>query len=78
VTYLASDIILAVTAIASLGYLGIGIQPPTAEWGSMINDGQDFLSSNWWLSVAPGVVVVLLGLGLALVSDSFNERKDSS
>jgi ABC-type dipeptide/oligopeptide/nickel transport system permease subunit len=42
----------------------------------MINDGQDFLSSNWWLSVAPGVVVVLLGLGLALVSDSFNERKD--
>jgi peptide/nickel transport system permease protein len=76
VTYLASDIILAVTAIASLGYLGIGIQPPTAEWGSMINDGQDFLSSNWWLSVAPGVVVVLLGLGLALVSDSFNERKD--
>jgi peptide/nickel transport system permease protein len=76
ITYLASDIILAVTAIASLGYLGIGIQPPTPEWGSMINDGQDFLSSNWWLSVAPGVVVVLLGLGLALVSDSFNERRD--
>jgi len=76
ITYLASDIVLAVTAIASLGYLGIGIQPPTPEWGSLINDGQDFLSSNWWLSVAPGVVVVVLGLGLALVSDSFNQRKD--
>ncbi len=74
VTYLASDIVIAVTAIASLGYLGIGIQPPTPEWGSLINDGQNFLASNWWLSVAPGVVVVVLGLGLALVSDSLTER----
>lgn len=74
VTYLASDVIVAVTAIASLGYLGIGIQPPEPEWGSLINDGQDFLASNWWLSVAPGVVVVILGLGLALVSDSLTER----
>jgi len=78
VTYLASDVVLAITAIASLGYLGIGIQPPTAEWGSMIHDGQDFLSSNWWLSAAPGVFVVVLGLGLALVSDSFNERRDGA
>lgn len=75
VTYFASNVILAVTAIASLGYLGIGIQPPTPEWGALINDGQDFLSSNWWLSVAPGVMVVVLGLGLALVSDGVTERR---
>jgi len=75
VTYFASNVILAVTAIASLGYLGIGIQPPTPEWGALINDGQDFLSTNWWLSVAPGVMVVVLGLGLALVSDGFTERR---
>lgn len=78
VTYLASNVILAVTAIASLGYLGIGVQPPTPEWGSMINDGQNFLSSNWWLSVAPGVVVVVLGLGLALVSDGLTERRSGA
>lgn len=75
VTYFASNVILAVTAIASLGYLGIGIQPPTPEWGALINDGQDFLSTNWWLSAAPGVMVVVLGLGLALVSDGFTERR---
>jgi peptide/nickel transport system permease protein len=76
VTYLASDVILAVTTIASLGYLGIGIQPPTPEWGSLINDGQAYLSSNWWLSVAPGCFVLVLGLGLALIADSVNERRN--
>lgn len=78
VTYLASDVILAVTAIASLGYLGIGIQPPQPEWGSLINDGQDFLTTNWWLSVAPGIAVVVLGLGLALVSDSLTDRGETA
>jgi peptide/nickel transport system permease protein len=78
VTYLASNIILAITAIASLGYLGIGVQPPTPEWGALISDGQDFLASNWWLSVGPGVVVVVLGLGLALVSDGLTERRSGA
>ncbi len=78
VTYLASNIILAITAIASLGYLGIGVHPPAPEWGALISDGQDFLGSNWWLSVAPGVVVVVLGLGLALVSDGLTERRSGA
>jgi len=78
VTYLASNIILAITAIASLGYLGIGVQPPAPEWGALISDGQDFLGSNWWLSVAPGVVIVVLGLGLALVSDGLTERRSGA
>jgi peptide/nickel transport system permease protein len=66
----ASDIVMAIGTIAALGYLGIGIQPPTPEWGVMVQDGQDFLLTNWWLSVAPGLVIAILGIGLALISDS--------
>lgn len=66
----ASDIVLAISAIAALGYLGIGIQAPTPEWGVMIADGQAFLLSNPLLAIAPGLVIVVLGIGLALISDS--------
>jgi peptide/nickel transport system permease protein len=65
----ASDIVIAIGTIAALGYLGIGIQPPKAEWGVMVVDGQDYLLTNWWLAVAPGLMIVVLGVGLALVAD---------
>lgn len=71
----ASDIVMAIGTIAALGYLGIGIQPPTPEWGVMVQDGQDFLLTNWWLSVAPGVVIAILGIGLALISDGIVGRR---
>jgi peptide/nickel transport system permease protein len=70
----ASDIVIAIGTIAALGYLGIGIQAPTPEWGVMVVDGQDYLLTNWWLAVAPGVMIVILGVGLALVSDSVIAR----
>ena len=71
----ASDIIIAIGTIAALGYLGIGLQPPTPEWGAMVVDGQDFLLTNWWLAVAPGMVIVVLGIGLALIADSITTRE---
>lgn len=71
----ASDIVMAIGTIAALGYLGIGIQPPTPEWGVMVQDGQDFLLTSWWLSVAPGVVIAILGIGLALISDGIVGRR---
>ncbi|MET0425684.1 MAG: ABC transporter permease [Actinoplanes sp.] len=55
---------------ASLGYLGIGIQQPTPEWGSMISEGQDFLLSNWYLAIAPGAALVVLGVALSLIGDA--------
>jgi peptide/nickel transport system permease protein len=70
----ASDIVLAISAIAALGYLGIGIQAPTPEWGVMVADGQGFLLTNWLLATAPGLVIVVLGIGLALISDSLAAR----
>ena len=67
--YAMSDIIQDILAIVTLGYLGLGIPPPTADLGSMINDGQNFLSTHWQLTTTPGLVVVFVGLGLSLVGD---------
>ncbi|HEY4991245.1 MAG TPA: ABC transporter permease, partial [Nakamurella sp.] len=67
--YAMSDIVQDILAIVTLGYLGLGIPPPTADLGSMINDGQNFLSTHWQLTTIPGLVVVVVGLGLSLVGD---------
>jgi peptide/nickel transport system permease protein len=67
--YGMSDIVQDILAIVVLGYLGLGIPPPTADLGSMMNDGQNFLSTHWQLTTIPGLVVVVVGLGLSLVAD---------
>ena len=54
---------------SSLGYLGLGAQPPTAEWGVLIADGKNFMTTAWWISVFPGIAIVLTGLGFSLVGD---------
>ena len=67
--YAMSDIVQVILAVVTLGYLGLGIPPPTADLGSMINDGQNFLSTHWQLTTIPGLVVVVVGLGLSLTGD---------
>ena len=69
IVYAMSDIVQDILAIVTLGYFGLGIPPPTPDLGSMINDGQNFLSTHWQLATIPGLVVVLVGLGLSLVGD---------
>jgi peptide/nickel transport system permease protein len=69
VVYFASDVVLALVSLASLSFLGLGIQPPTAEWGSMIAEGQRFIRDQWWLSVTPGLLIVTVGLGFLLISE---------
>jgi peptide/nickel transport system permease protein len=54
---------------AALGYLGLGVQDPTAEWGKMIADSQNFMATSWWLPTLPGIAIVIFGLGLSLVGD---------
>lgn len=54
---------------ASLGFLGIGIRQPTPEWGSIISEGQNYILSQWWLSILPGLALVLLGVALSLIGD---------
>lgn len=67
--YLPSDIVAATLGLAALSYLGLGIQPPTAEWGAMIAAGQPFIRTEWWLSTVPGLVIVVFGLGLSLIAE---------
>ncbi len=54
---------------SSLSYIGFGLQPPDASWGSMIRQGQDHIQSAWWLSAVPGIFISLTVLGLNLVGD---------
>ena len=69
VVYVMNDIVLAIVAVVTLGYLGLGIQPPTPDWGSMINEGQPFITTHWELATLPGLAVALTGLGLSLLGD---------
>src|SRR6266542_1713519 len=69
IVFSMSDIVLTMLAIVTLGYLGLGVPPPTPDWGAMIAEGQSFLSSRWQLSTIPGLAVVVTGLGLALIGD---------
>ena len=61
--------LLTILAIVTLGYLGLGVQPPTADWGKMIADGQTYLTTHWELSTIPGIAVVITALGLSLLAD---------
>jgi len=69
VVFAMSDIVLVILAIVTLGYLGLGVQPPTPDWGRMIADGQTYLTTHWWLSTIPGIAIVVTALGLSLLAD---------
>jgi len=69
-----SDIVLSILAIVTLGYLGLGVPAPTPDWGSMIQEGQAFILTKWYLAAVPGLAVVVTGLALALIADGFVQR----
>jgi peptide/nickel transport system permease protein len=73
IVYWMTDMALAILLGSSLGYLGLGAQPPAAEWGVQIADGKNFMNTAWWISVFPGVAIVLTGLGFSLAGDGVAE-----
>lgn len=73
IVYWMTDMALAILLGSSLGYLGLGAQPPAAEWGVQIADGKNFMNTAWWMSVFPGVAIVLTGLAFSLVGDGLAE-----
>jgi len=69
IVFACSDIVLDILAIVTLGYLGLGVQRPRPDWGTMIADGQTYLTTHWMLSTIPGIAVVITALGLSLLAD---------
>lgn len=73
IVYWMTDMALAILLGSSLGYLGLGAQPPAAEWGVEIADAKNFMSTAWWMSVFPGLAIVVTGLAFSLVGDGLAE-----
>ncbi|RUX04776.1 ABC transporter permease [Mesorhizobium sp. M8A.F.Ca.ET.059.01.1.1] len=73
IAYAVSDAVLVMLAGASFGFLGLGAQPPVAEWGVMIADGQAFVQQAWWICLFPGLAAISLGLGFALLGDGLGQ-----
>jgi peptide/nickel transport system permease protein len=59
---------------ATLSYLGLGVQPPTATWGNMIREGQSYFQSASWLVLAPGLLLIAVVTALSLLSDRATDR----
>ncbi|MHA2937134.1 ABC transporter permease [Vibrio sp. RC27] len=61
---------------AGLGFLGLGAQPPTPEWGAMIAEGRDYILSYWWLATFPGMAIFIVALGFNLLGDGLRDVLD--
>ena len=68
-----TDVVLVVLLGSALSYIGLGAQPPAAEWGVMIADGQPFIATAWWMCLFPGLAIMLLALGFSLIADGMAE-----
>ncbi|MCD6545307.1 MAG: ABC transporter permease [Thermotogae bacterium] len=61
---------------AGLGFLGLGAQPPTPEWGAMVSDGRNYLVDQWWISTFPGMAIAIVVLGFNLLGDGIRDMLD--
>lgn len=68
--FVMSDAVLVLLNGAAISYLGLGVQPPTAEWGIMVAEGQGFISQAWWMTLYPGLAIVTLAFGFSMLGDA--------
>jgi peptide/nickel transport system permease protein len=61
---------------ATLSFLGLGVQPPTPSWGGMVHEGREYLDSAWWISTAPGLVLMLTSLVVSRTGDWLRDLLD--
>lgn len=80
---LASVIVLATLGVAGailtgagLSFLGLGVQPPTPEWGAMLSGGRDHLRNSWWITTFPGLAIVVTVLAINLLGDGLRDALD--
>lgn len=66
----------SILSIASLSFIGLGIQPPTPEWGSMLSGGRQYIRYAWWVCAFPGIAIMLTILSLNLLGDGLRDALD--
>jgi peptide/nickel transport system permease protein len=71
------DVSLVVESIAALGFIGLGAQPPSSEWGALIADSRTYALDSWWYPVFPGIVLLVTVLGCNLLGDGLSRLKRS-
>ena len=70
------DMAGVILTAAGLGFLGLGAQPPAAEWGAMIAAGRQFMLDQWWVAAAPGLAILVVSLGFNLLGDGLRDVLD--
>ncbi|MDH3451268.1 MAG: ABC transporter permease [Gammaproteobacteria bacterium] len=73
---LTLDMAGIILTAAGLGFLGLGAQPPTPEWGAMISTGRQFLLDQWWVPTVPGIAIFVVSLGFNLLGDGLRDVLD--
>ncbi|MFI0845920.1 ABC transporter permease [Mesorhizobium sp. IMUNJ 23232] len=74
VVFAMSDAVLVLLSGAAISYLGLGVQPPTAEWGVMVAEGQPFVTTAWWITLFPGLSIVTLAFAFSMLGDGLADR----
>jgi peptide/nickel transport system permease protein len=70
------DMGFAILTVASLGFVGIGVKPPTPEWGTLLSGARSYLPDYWWTAVAPGIAIFLAVLAFNLLGDGLRDVLD--
>ena len=73
IVFAASDMVMCMLTGASMSFLGLGVQPPTPEWGAILNEGRTYISYASWMTFYPGLVLAVTGVGLSLLGDSMTD-----
>jgi peptide/nickel transport system permease protein len=76
IVQLTLDVGYAILVTASLSFIGLGAQPPSPEWGAMINDARTYFQSAWWYITFPGLALALTVLGFNLLGDGLRDFLD--
>lgn len=70
------DVAAAILSASSLSFLGLGVQPPTAEWGAMLNEGRQYLRTAPWITLFPGLAIMISVLSINMLGDGLRDALD--
>jgi peptide/nickel transport system permease protein len=66
----------AILAASALSFIGLGAQVPSPEWGAMLNEGRDYIGTQWWLATFPGIAIAITVIAVNLLGDGLRVALD--